>query len=887
MSITPDFNKYPKIANFDEVIFIAQQAYELGFRGGTGEELYAWLKSRLDLTGLSNTAGLPEDFPAPGSTLSATNKGEWTILTPGTYNKATSGTIVVEEGNIAFAQYDGEDYNLVRVVEMPEPEANGFIKKDDNRAVSGDLVHNVLSETTVIGSLKTPFVLKPGQINATTGSPNSSVNWLVTDLLRYTGGTIYISGFAKPTGDSNPEGWGGRRVATYDESGSLLGFVASDKNAEEISFLPDNNVAYFRVQVAAGIDIGSPENISTSIYWSRMKIHMSDGEIIEPALKAEKIRGNIQTKQIRDIEEISDKLKPFLRDVEFNKPITLTSGYITPAGNTTSVSGFFRTSVTAVNSMAKYERTGIVLYSGSVDSGVDMVAVSFYDADLIRVGWVQLPEGIYDRHNLGIPPEGTVYIATCSYQIEPEIHVVETEFVPTAMTGSVLYVDSKTGDDTNTGSPSRPFKSISKAISVLSDFTDGEIIVSSGTYREVLDFASLKSGNFSIKNREGHEVRVLGSDEISDFTKTEGFSNVYEAEFHGTIPNWSRADNPIFEDGRPSMEIDFSERHPLHKNLKYRLPFSPIYSKNNLNEVENTPGSYFHDASAGIIYIHTTDSVSPLTSGFKYEVIQRKANTFNDASTTDKNVTLYIEGLQFLYHTLGVVSRGFKKAHFVNCVSLASIGAGAFRPDTGLNIFEYCEAGFCNNDGFNGHFSGYSGYQSLTDNRSNYPTTHYIACWGHDNFDDGESSHEHHNVYMSNCLLEYNTKSGCMPSNDATYLIDDTVFRFNSGRNFDLSVTGYGLASVNPPSGENRIGVSVQATNCISYGNDYGYGILSSDTNKLHLSNCVSRNNLLGEYRPNKGKMILDNCKASNPDSNKIIIEDGTGTVEIISDDVI
>lgn len=119
MSITPDFNKYPKIANFDEVIFIAQQAYELGFRGGTGEDLYAWLKSRLDLTGLSNTAGLPEDFPAPGSTLSATNKGEWTILTPGTYNKVGSGTIEVAEGEIAFAQFDGEDFNLVQRVDMP------------------------------------------------------------------------------------------------------------------------------------------------------------------------------------------------------------------------------------------------------------------------------------------------------------------------------------------------------------------------------------------------------------------------------------------------------------------------------------------------------------------------------------------------------------------------------------------------------------------------------------------------------------------------------------------------------------------------------------------------------------------------------------------------
>lgn len=144
MSITPDFNKYPKIANFDEVIFIAQQAYELGFRGGTGEELYAWLKSRLDLTGLSNTAGLPEDFPAPGSTLSATNKGEWTILTPGTYNKIVSGTIVVEEGEFAFAQFDGTDFNLVGRVEMPEIDLSGKVDKGGYQGTAQELSENAL-----------------------------------------------------------------------------------------------------------------------------------------------------------------------------------------------------------------------------------------------------------------------------------------------------------------------------------------------------------------------------------------------------------------------------------------------------------------------------------------------------------------------------------------------------------------------------------------------------------------------------------------------------------------------------------------------------------------------------------------------------------------------
>lgn len=113
-------NNLPPVSDFDSAYMLAQQAHENGFRGSTFLELWIWIKQRLDLIGLDNTAGLPEEFPAPGSTLSADSKGQWTVLTPGTYNKVTSGTIVVDENQFAFAQYDGVDYNNVRIVDLPD-----------------------------------------------------------------------------------------------------------------------------------------------------------------------------------------------------------------------------------------------------------------------------------------------------------------------------------------------------------------------------------------------------------------------------------------------------------------------------------------------------------------------------------------------------------------------------------------------------------------------------------------------------------------------------------------------------------------------------------------------------------------------------------------------
>src|SRR5690606_23861912 len=120
-------NQFAKVDDFERALILAQYAHELNFRAFTGPELYQFIKARLDLTGLSNTAGLPEEFPEPNATLEATNAQEWTVLGPGRYNKIVSGEIDIADDEFAFAQFDGSDFN--RVLRVPVPiDANGKIE---------------------------------------------------------------------------------------------------------------------------------------------------------------------------------------------------------------------------------------------------------------------------------------------------------------------------------------------------------------------------------------------------------------------------------------------------------------------------------------------------------------------------------------------------------------------------------------------------------------------------------------------------------------------------------------------------------------------------------------------------------------------------------------
>jgi len=157
---TPNLNQLPPISDFDNAYVLAQQAHEQGFRGSTFADLYVWLKSKLDLLGLSNTAGLPETFPTDGDILSAADAGQWTILGPGTYHQPGYPSIEVAEGTVVFAQFDGTQYSIQREVEMPKNTVKDEVI-DNTEAVSGIGVEVYSLPITTVRALPTGAMFLP------------------------------------------------------------------------------------------------------------------------------------------------------------------------------------------------------------------------------------------------------------------------------------------------------------------------------------------------------------------------------------------------------------------------------------------------------------------------------------------------------------------------------------------------------------------------------------------------------------------------------------------------------------------------------------------------------------------------------------------------------
>lgn len=563
------------------------------------------------------------------------------------------------------------------------------------------------------------------------------------------------------------------------------------------------------------------------------------------------------------------------------------AGALSPLGGTPLVADYLRTSrsVLAGTHMLELKPNESYEYSGIIDVA-NIAGVVYVSSAGAIVGNQFTALATYVNAPL-IPPAGAAWVAFCGkggFTVQKAQKVIKPQYLNLITPSRDIFLDN-TAPSGGTGSYASPVNSLASAIALAASTTRARIVATKdGDYRETLPLHLLPSGDFSFVNIEGKSVRILGSDKLGPWTKTAGRANIYQTPFSGVIPNWTRYANPIFEDGRPSKPILPAERHPLQRNLTHRLPFTPITQVASLDICDGTPGTYI--VSEGTLYIHTSDSDNPASNGFSYENIARSANTSNVPNTTTKQVSLMLKNLLFRFSTAGLVLRGFAETRLSNISALATTSAGSICPDSGMNELFNCEAGFSNGDSFNGHFSAYGGFADLLNNRTNFPTTKYEACWGHDSFDDGESSHEHHNVIMDKMLLEYNGDSGCRPSNDATYMVSHSVFRYNGWEvgYGGVASKGEGFSVVNPTSGGSRIGCRARLIGCLSYGNNTGYGNITSQDNWIELENCTSRDNFMAEYYSGAGEMVVRNSRATNADPAKLKVTSGTGVITVKND---
>lgn len=634
-------------------------------------------------------------------------------------------------------------------------------------------------------------------------------------------------------------------------------------------------------------DIVAPDGRFSQLVWNGSSWSLKDmGE-----LPMQDVSNLATTQQVNlidsDVQAMMDGFYDISRIIP-TKPFN-SGGYINIFGTTTTETGWFRTSINiGTGNLFPVTFGNRYYYSGQIEDtdnpSIPAVGVAYFNSAGSFIGYECRSPSNYNLFRLS-PPANAAWIGTSSKTVNPVI----TEESLTVRVSDAIHVDvaASSGGD---GTVSKPFNTISAGLTKLANTTFGrkKLVLSQGDYRETIDLASLPSGDFEICAKEGHKVRILGSNKISGWTKTSGQTNVYQASYSATIPVWGTRNNPIFEDGRPHSEILPNEIHPLQKNLTNRLPFTPIYEVGSIEEVDANPGTYCR--ISGVLYIHTSDSSNPLTNGYSYESItNRPTNTYNTPASTSKKVNILMLNIQIFYTVGGLVVSGFDRFIGYNISAFATTSSGLIRSDTGNNEFWYCECAFGDVDGFNNHFNRFTGFNNLTDNRSNYATVKYFGCWAHDNGDDGESSHEQHNVYMDGFLSEYNGDSGSRGSNDATYIINNALFRRN-GWEVGLgggAGKGEGFALVNASLNPSRQGCRAVLNNVISEDNNTGFGIVNNNNNVLILNNCVARNNFSAEYYAGAGVVNVNNSKATNSDESKKKVVSGTGVINIKNDDLL
>lgn len=802
----------------------------------------------------------------------------------GLYKPTISGTYANAGGLIAQSGYDtlfffnGTTWTKSETL-MPSTPVDGVVAKNNIKAVSGDAVFNAYDPLIKVKTNSLIFTLHAGQIVINTGQVNTSINWL---HLKYTAGAginFRVDGLVGITALNQCY-----RIAFYNSntqnSTNFISGISAD-SVTTLDFTTPANTVSFAIQIVSGTGVGTSP--STSPYKDSVKLYnltVTPAPVTDDYIIAEKIKGNINTSQITTMKSVTDFTATQIFTDENIQSIVTTVGAISQSGSTTTTSTYKRTSITSASSMVTYDSTKQYSYTGTINTGDSFAGVSYRDATFAQIGFEYAGAGVRVDSPLS-PPIGTVYIAGCSYLVDPVFKTINKYIKSVSTDSKTIFVNASYSGSIENGNETTPYKTISQAISNAG--SNATIMIMNGDYRETLNLSVLSSGNYTFKTPKAHKVRILGSNKIEGFTKTVGFTNVYQVPYTGTIINASRFGRIIYEDGNRSRPIDPIERHPLQKALSYRLPFTAILERTSVALVDSNLGSFYLDSANGILYISTSNASNPSTNGFSYEIAQRDFNTAPSA-TTNKNINITMHNLQFMYGNNGLFFKGFESVRRENISVIGVIGAGCFRDDTSNVISYNDEAAYCNGDGINGHFSSFTNYMMLTDNRSMSPVNIYFDPWVHDNFDDGMSHHENHRVIVHGILTEHNDDGGVRASNDANY----TIYNGYSRKNGLVTGAGEGFSVVNPVLNSNRNGCKMVIYNSLSEGNAVGFAAISDALNQIELINCISRNNTVSElFARNGAKVISRNSLATNSTAAKIKVIDTGGIIEVKNDTLI
>ena len=455
--------------------------------------------------------------------------------------------------------------------------------------------------------------------------------------------------------------------------------------------------------------------------------------------------------------------------------------------------------------------------------------------------------------------------------------------IDSAIVSSALFVDGAAGDDTNDGTATNPFATIGKAMAFSATEMNAKIIVSGGVYRESHSFLDrLEGSKITIQNALAAKVIVSGADALSSFTKTGGYTNIYQAAFAGVVPTYPHSKGKlIFEDGRNSKTI--VDYNALQRGLTHRLPYTEITEESfdtnlttTLTNMDGNSGNFYLDS--GVLYVHATDSDNPTSNGYSYEIPVRDTTL-----GSDQRIDVNLEGISYRYSDgVGLALGKVNLLTRYSCSVFAAVGDG-FNDNANRLISYKDESAGCGNDGVNGHFNSVTDYL-LTDQRNGSNQAFIFDAWCHDNADDGLSFHERGECNIYGSLFEFNGDRGIAPASGCNLTAYNSTFR-NNGQQvpIDPGAGGEGVCVINA-SIDGRNGTNCTLISCVSEENQVGYRATTIDTNRITLINSISRNNVVAELMADDGSIVSKNTLATNSDSLKLKVTSGTGSITIEND---
>jgi hypothetical protein len=136
---------------------------------------------------------------------------------------------------------------------------------------------------------------------------------------------------------------------------------------------------------------------------------------------------------------------------------------------------------------------------------------------------------------------------------------------------STLYVNGSTGSDSNAGTSAKPFKTVSKGVSVAeaqsAKGTATKVLISSGTYRESISVTGSSSAAVTIEASTSGGVTVSGADVWTGWTPSSGNSSIFTHSWPYAWGNCAQLSGPTEQNIVRRQEMMFVNGSPLTQVL--------------------------------------------------------------------------------------------------------------------------------------------------------------------------------------------------------------------------------------------------------------------------------------------------------------------------------